>query len=153
MELDPGEARQAPEIKLIYVRDLTPESAGNAIGIGLADVMHERLYRKIDLEKMYLNARTSLNPPVARLPIYLASDQDALDFALGALGAPAPEEQRVTWIRNTLNLGRVAISERLARQIEPKAPANIATNLNGWRLTPDTYSPRFDAAGNLMPIV
>ena len=148
-----GDAHQAPEINLIYVRDLTPESAGNAVGVGLADVMHERLYRKIDLEKMYLNARTSLTPPVARLPIYLASDQDALDFALGALGAPAPEEQRVTWIRNTLNLGRVAISERLARQIEPKAPANITTNLNGWRLTPDTYSPRFDAAGNLMPIV
>ena len=149
VELDPGEARQAPEIKLIYVRDLTPESAGNAIGIGLADVMHERLYRKIDREKMYLNARTSLNPPVARLPIALPSDREALDFALGALGSPAPEEQRVAWIRNTLDLGRVAISERLAREIDSRGVAGPAAELSGWRLAPDIYSPRFDAAGNL----
>lgn len=132
----------APRIRLIYVRDLTPESAGNAIGVGLADVIHERLYRKIDLEKMYLNARTSLNPPVARLPIHLASDREALDFALGALGAPEPEAQRLLWVRNTLELERVAVSERLAR--EAGTPA-------GWRLRPEVDMARFDAAGNLEP--
>ena len=149
VELNVREARQAPKIKLIYVRDLTPESAGNAIGIGLADVMHERLYRKIDLEKMYLNARTSLNPPVARLPIALPSDREALDFALGALGSPAPEEQRVTWIRNTLDLGRIAISERLGREIDSDALASRGRPLSGWRLAPHIHSPGFDAAGNL----
>lgn len=132
----------APRIRLIYVRDLTPESAGNAIGVGLADVIHERLYRKIDLEKMYLNARTSLNPPVARLPIHLASDREALDFALGALGAPEPGVQRLLWVRNTLELERVAVSERLAR--EAGTPA-------GWRLRPEVDTARFDAAGNLEP--
>jgi hypothetical protein len=111
--------------------------------------MHERLYRKIDLEKMYLNARTSLNPPVARLPIYLPSDRDALDFALGALGAPAPEEQRVTWIRNTLDLGRIAISERLGSEIDSEAAASGGRELSGWRLAPDIHLPQFDAAANL----
>ena len=149
VELNVREAHQAPKIKLIYVRDLTPESAGNAIGIGLADVMHERLYRKIDLEKMYLNAHTSLNPPVARLPIALPSDREALDFALGALGSPAPEEQRVTWIRNTLDLGRIAISERLGREIDSDALASRGRPLSGWRLAPHIHSPGFDAVGNL----
>jgi len=139
VELEDNEARRAPQIRLIYVRDLTPESAGNAIGIGLADLMHERLYRQIDLDKMYLNARTSLNPPVARLPMALPSDREALDFALGALGAPDPGAQRVAWIRNTLNLERVAVSERLAGD---------AASLRGWCLAPEVYTPRFDAAGN-----
>jgi hypothetical protein len=137
VELQPGEA---PEIGLIYVRDLTPESAGNALGVGLADVMHERLYRKIDLQKMYANARTSMNPPVARLPIYLPSDREALDFALGALGSPDPAEQRVVWIHNTLNLDRIAISESLA-------PG--AAELKGWRLKSETFVPEFDAHGNV----
>jgi hypothetical protein len=137
VELQPGEA---PEIGLIYVRDLTPESAGNALGIGLADVMHERLYRKIDLQKVYANARTSMNPPVARLPIYLPSDREALDFALGALGSPDPAEQRVVWIHNTLNLDRIAISENLARE---------AAGLKGWRLRPETLVPQFDADGDV----
>jgi len=137
VELQPGEA---PEIRLIYVRDLTLESGGNALGVGLAEVMHERLFRKIDLRKMYANARTSMNPPMPRLPIYLPSDREALDFALGALGSPEPDEQRAVWIRNTLNLDRLAISERLARE---------AAELKGWRLSPQASLPRFDAEGNV----
>ena len=131
-----------PEIKLIYVRDLTEESGGNAVGIGFADIAHDRLYSKIDFQKMYLNARTSLNPPVARVPIHLPSDQDALDFALGALGSPGPAEQRVAWIRNTLSLERIAISEGLASE---------ASDLAGWRLFPQSHSPHFDLQGNLIP--
>ena len=138
VELQPGEA---PEIGLIYVRDLTPESGGNALGIGLADVMHERLFRKIDFQKMYANARTSMNPPMPRLPIYLPCDREALDFALGALGSPEPEEQRIIWIRNTLNLDCIAISECLTQE---------ATGLKGWRLVPETHEAEFDPTGNLV---
>ncbi len=137
VELASGEA---PAIGLIYVRDLTPESGGNALGIGLADVMHERLFRKIDLQKMYANARASMNPPMPRLPIYLPTDREALDFALGALGSPEPAEQRLAWIQNTLNLNRLAISPALAKE---------AAGLGGWRLDPETHVPNFDADGNL----
>lgn len=134
------EAGEAPDIRLIYVRDLTHESEGNAAGLGLADVMHERMFRKIDFQKTYINVVTSLNPPMARMPIYLPSDREALHFALGHLGSPEPDEQRVVWIRNTLNLGRLAISESLARE---------AAALKGWRLTPETHRTGFDAAGNI----
>jgi Lactate racemase N-terminal domain len=133
----PGEVS---EIRLIYVRDLTEQSAGNALGVGLADVIHERVFRKIDLEKTYVNVRTSLNPPMARLPIYLPTDRQALDFALGALGSPDKSEQRIIWIRNTLDLNRVAISPRLARD---------ARELPGWRLAPEELTAVFDADGNI----
>ena len=92
VKLRPGEA---PEIGLIYARDLTEETAGNALGIGLADLMHERVYRKIDLQKTHVNARVQMLPPMARLPFFLPSDREALDFGLGHLGRPEPEEQRL----------------------------------------------------------
>ncbi len=133
-------AGEAPEIRLIYIRDLTAESDGNAVGIGLADVMHERLYHKIDFQKMYINVQTSLNPPMARMPMYLPTDREAMQFALGALGSPEPQEQRLAWIRNTLNLDRLAVSESLARE---------AAALSGWRLAPETHPFRFDAQGNI----
>ena len=141
VELRPEEA---PEIRLIYVRDLTAESAGNAAGIGLADLMHERLFNKIDLEKTYINVLTSLNPPMARLPIRLASDRQALELALGALGSPDPPDQRVVWIRNTLDLDRIAISERLAEE---------TGTLDGWRLASKVLTPGYDREGNLRPLV
>jgi hypothetical protein len=136
VELQPGEA---PQIRLIYVRDLTPESGGNALGVGLADAIHERLYQKIDLQKMYANARTSMNPPMPRIPIFFPCDQQALAWLLGALGSPEPAEQRVAWIRNTLNLDRIAVSERLAQE---------GANLPGWRLLPEPITPAFDGAGD-----
>ena len=137
VELPPGEA---PRISMIYVRDLTPESGGNAVGIGFADLIHERLYQKIDFEKMYLNARTALNPAASRLPIHLASDREALDLALGHMGRPEPAEQQLVWIRNTLSLDRIAISAPLARE---------ATALKNWRLLEGDHLADFDPAGNL----
>ena len=137
IELQPGEA---PKIRLIYVRDVTEESGGNALGVGLADAIHERLYRKIDMQKMYANARTSMNPPMPRIPMVWPSDAGALGWLLGALGSPAPSEQRTVWIRNTLNLNRIGVSERLARE---------AAALPGWQLLPDAFAPSFDGDGNL----
>lgn len=137
VELRPGEA---PQIDMIYVRDLTQESEGNAVGVGFADLMHERLYRKTDFSKTYINARVALNPVAARLPLYLPSDREALDLALGHVGSPEPGEQSIVWIRNTLNLGRLAVSELLACE---------AATLTGWRVSPESHPPRFDSAGNL----
>jgi len=140
VELPPGEA---PAISMIYVRDLTRDSGGNAVGMGSADVIHERLYQKIDFEKTYLNARTALHPAGGRLPIHLPSDREAFDLTLGHLGSPEPGEQKIVWIRNTLALGRIAISAPLARE---------AARLPRWRLLETTHSADFDADGNLRPL-
>jgi len=110
--------------------------------VGLADAIHERLYHKIDIQKMYANARTSMNTPMPRVPMFLPSDREALAWLLGALGSPEPAEQRVAWIRNTLNLQRIAISELLARD---------AVALPGWQLLPEPFTPAFDVKGDLLP--
>jgi len=74
-----------------------------------------------------------------RIPIFWPCDQQALAWLLGALGSPEPAEQRVAWIRNTLNLRHLAISELLARD---------AAALAGWRLLPKPFVPAFDEAQN-----
>ncbi len=140
VQVQPGEA---PQIRFIYVRDLTAESGGNALGVGLADAIHERLYHKIDIQKMYANARTSMNTPMPRIPMFLPSDQQALEWLLGALGSPEPAEQRVAWIRNTLDLDRIAVSELLA---------NEAAALAGWQLLPERFTPGFDGRGDFQPV-
>lgn len=129
-----------PEIGLIYVRDLTEESDGNSIGVGLADAIHERFYRKIELAKMYMNARTSLNPGMARVPMFLPSDREALDYVLAVMGSPAANEQQIMWIRNTQQLNRVAVSAALAQE---------AGTLAGWQMLPEEFSVNFDGAGDL----
>jgi Lactate racemase N-terminal domain len=132
-------SNERADSRMIYVRDLTEASDGNALGVGLADVIHDRLFRKIDFGKTYLNVRTSLNPPMAQTPIHFPSDREALTFTLGALGSPSEDEQRVIWIRNTLDLNQVGVSKSLARE---------AAQLAGWRLAGETFTANFDAEGN-----
>jgi hypothetical protein len=133
----PGEG---PAISVIFARDLTRESGGNAVGVGNADIIHERFYRKIDLQKTYVNAITALNPVGGRLPMHMPSDRAALDFALAHLGSPEPDAQRCVWIRNTLSLNRIAISPLL--RDETDSPQH-------WRLADNPFDAEFDAAGDL----
>jgi hypothetical protein len=129
-----------PAISLIFARDLTTKSGGNAVGVGNADLIHERFYRKIDLQKTYVNAITALSPTGARVPMFMSSDRAALDLALGHLGNPDPGAQRCVWIRNTLSLNRIAISPLLRDEID--SPQH-------WRLGENPFAAEFDAAGDL----
>jgi hypothetical protein len=137
---NPELPEDAPQIDLIYARDLTDETAGNGLGVGLADLIHERLYRKLDFQKMYVNARTSLNPWVVRVPMWFRSDREAIHFALLASGSPASAEQRVLSIRNTLALDRILVSEALATE---------GGKLSGWQISREADELPFDSAGNL----
>jgi Domain of unknown function (DUF362) len=140
VKVPPG---HAPKIGLIYVRDLTTQSNGNATGVGLADFVHEQVHRKVDWENTCLNVRTALNPVLARLPMYLPSDRDAIDFALHVVGSPEPAMQRIVWIHDTLSLDRIVVSQ---------AVAHDAGGLKGWQLLPQDISFQFDREDNLCPI-
>lgn len=46
-----GDFLSTPRVKRLFVRDLTPDTGGNAIGIGFADFTTARAVRKMDLKK------------------------------------------------------------------------------------------------------
>src|SRR5260370_41032629 len=74
------EERPSPFIRRIFVRDLTAETHGNAIGIGLADVTTSRLVRATDNRITYLNALTALTPQCAKIPIPFHTSRQAFEI-------------------------------------------------------------------------
>ncbi len=126
-------------IRRIYIRDVTAESEGNAIGMGFADVMHERIARKLDLHAIYTNARASLAYVAASQPMCFPNDREALDFLLGNLGAPSPERVRAAWIRNTLSV--------VSFLATPACAAELATHPD-YEVQP-AVAVEFDEAGDL----
>jgi hypothetical protein len=114
--LDGGTAK-GPAITRIFVRDLTPASEGNAIGVGLADFVTTRLIAAVDLEATMVNAVTAMAPDVARLPLAFDQDADALAAAYATSGATSAAEFRMAWIRNTLDVGELLVSEALADEV------------------------------------
>jgi hypothetical protein len=108
-----GRDRPGPRIQVIFVRDLTPASEGNASGIGLADVTTRRLIEKMDPKATFLNCATALHLHLARVPYAFDTDREALEAALAATIAPSPDQARVVWVRDTLSLAELEISESL----------------------------------------
>lgn len=100
-----------PRITRIFVRDLSPETHGNACGIGMADYTTKRLVEKIDFSSTNINSITSMTPEDARIPIFFERDREAFWAAYQTSGTLNLEELRVLWIKNTLELGTLYASE------------------------------------------
>lgn len=133
--------KPAIHIRRIYVRDLTDESGGNANGMGFADVIHERVARKVDFHVTYTNARTALAYRAARMPMYFPSDRAALGFLLNNLGSPAPSTVRAAWIRNTLALDEFLVSRAAVAELHDQPE---------FRISGDAVSLEFDGNGELL---
>jgi hypothetical protein len=116
-------ASGGPAIRKIAVLDLTRETHGNANGIGLADFIARRVLEKIDLAATYMNALTSTVVETVRLPMVLETDRDAISAAVLTAPSPEPSRPRLVYIRNTLALGEVAVSESLLPDLERHAEA------------------------------
>jgi hypothetical protein len=129
---------QRPRIALVYARELTEASHGNAVGIGMADLAHSRLVERIDFATTYANAVTSGTPRGAAIPPHFPSDREALAAAFRILGHPV--QARVMRIRSTLELEELLISEALLAELRNKP---------GIRAVGEAGGMQFDAEGNL----
>ncbi len=132
-----------PDIKRIVVLDITDESHGNAIGIGLADFTVKRVRDKIDRKSTYLNCITAQTPEKGRLPLWFNTDRESIGAALLSIGSVKPEEARVVHIKNTEEVRYVEVSESLLKEIEKRGDLEIIGELKPMV---------FDRNGNLKRI-
>jgi hypothetical protein len=126
-----------PSISRIFVRDLEPHTYGNAMGIGMADVTTDRLVRGIDWEPTRVNALSSGLTSRIRVPAHFASDRDCLAWVSATAGKADPADITYGWIRNTLELDRLAISANLRDRL---ADIEIDAEIDA----------EWDASGNLV---
>lgn len=137
-----------PDVAVIAVLDLTPETHGNATGIGLANVTTARVAAAIDWYATYTNGVTSGITAVQRvgLPITMADDRRALEVALRCCGEP-PESARIVLINDTLTLNHLWVSPSLREIVEAHPRLRIdgeerltfdaaGTMISPWRLPP-----------------
>jgi len=107
-----------PDYRTLIVLDLTPQSHGNATGIGMADLVTRRLMDKLDLHATQMNALTSKVLRSARLPISLENDRIALETALD--GVPDPQSVRMARIKNTASLETFWVTESVLSELRSK---------------------------------
>jgi uncharacterized protein (DUF362 family) len=104
---------ELPRISRIVVLDLSAKSRGNATGIGLADIITQRLYDKINFEKTLLNIISSTFIERAKIPLTLPTDKSAIQMGLMTCWKADPLTARIMMIKNTRSLQQFFISNSL----------------------------------------
>jgi len=99
-----------PKIRYIVVRGLTPETHGNATGIGIAEFCLTRVVEAMDVHATRTNSLTGGHATAAMVPLHYATDRDVLAVALPLIGLADPPAARLMWIRNTLDVAEVECS-------------------------------------------
>ncbi len=115
-----SEEFERPNIANLAVLDITEQSHGNAVGVGLADFVPFRILEKIDLRSVYVNAMTSGlgGPQRGQIPMAMPTDRDAVAAALLTCGRADFDQARVVRVHSTLDLEQLLVSESLREQVE-----------------------------------
>jgi len=141
MYLFPNEEPKSPRYIRILVRDLTAQTAGNAVGMGLADFGTRRLVNKVNFHYTYTNSLTGLSPMRGKMPIIFETDREAFEGALKTIGLTEPPAAKIARIRNTLALEYLQASEALLPEIRERSDLEI---LDG------PFELRFSETGDLL---
>lgn len=127
----------------IFVRGLTPETHGNATGIGMSEFTNQRTIDAVDRKITAINSLTGLHPTAAMLPIAFETDREVVTAALQTVGLVEAAQTKVIQISDTLHLAECLVSEAYLpllaerRDLEAlEAPRPMA----------------FDERGNLLPV-
>lgn len=132
-----GPTGTGPDVQRIIVRDLTPATEGNAVGIGMADVVLQQAVDKMDRHKTYMNCITAKTPEGARVALTVADDRDALAVALACCLKVRSESARVIRVQDTKHLERFYASEALLPELLATGACEVLEELHEIRFDAD----------------
>lgn len=125
--------------------DLSDESHGNSLGVGLANVITRKFFDKIDTEKMYPNCITSTVLASARIPCVVSTDKEAIQLCIRTCTGINHDNVRIIRIPNSLHIGRIMLSEAYYDDVKAgkweglsalSEPEDLAFNESGELVTP-----------------
>jgi hypothetical protein len=129
-----------PQFQRIFVRNLSEHTYNSSVGMGMADVVTERLVKRINWEPTWINSLTANTPAAIRTPIHFPTDRECLERIAPTVGRLDLGEVTYGWIRNTMELTRLAVSENVRAEVEK----------NGMLEIEATMDCEFDGANNLI---
>jgi hypothetical protein len=127
-------------ITTIAARALTPETEGNAIGIGTATFCRSQIIREMDVTKTRVNSLTAMDPEAALIPLDYESDVEMLDAALPIVGRRSPSEARLVWIADTHHIDQLVCAASMAEEIGDHPDLEVIG---------EPFHIEFDAHGNV----
>ncbi len=129
-----------PRFERLFVRNLSELTYNSAVGLGMADVVTDRLVNRIDWTPTRINSLTANTPAAIRVPVHFPTDRECLEAFAPTVGKLDLGQVTYAWIRNSMELTRLGLSENLRAQVERNPNLIIEA----------TVDFDFDGAGDLI---
>lgn len=129
---------ELPKVHRLYARAISDLSYHSGVGLGMADVVHDRLVNDVDWNPTYINSLTASTPACIRTPIHFPSDEEALSNIARTVGKLDLSTVTYCRIRNTMELVNLAVSENLV----PSLASNV-------KVVSQPFEATFDSKGDL----
>jgi hypothetical protein len=140
-----------PHFERLFLRDLSELTYNSGVGLGMADVVTDRLVDRIDWEPTWINSLTANTPAAIRTPIHFPTDRECLERVAPTVGKLDLSQVTFAWIRNTMELGRLAVSENLLPAIQANPLAEIEAvvdfEFDGAQNLISPFAPVMETAG------
>lgn len=130
-----------PNVGQYVVLDLSQETHGNSLGIGMAQFTTKRVFDKADFDAGYPNALTARVMPVIRMPMVLNNDRLALKAAMYVSMGNGAENPRMVRIPNSSHVDKIWISQSLLDEAKEHPDIEILG---------EPEDMQFDENGNLV---
>lgn len=133
-------ASGGPDVNKMVVLDVTPQSEGNANGVGTADFTTQRLVDKMDIEVTYANGLTSTVVSPTKIATTLPNDKQTIQAAIKTCNILNFRNVKLVRIKNTLVLSEIEVSEALLEYVKQHPNMEQSSEL---------FEIPFDKNGNL----
>jgi len=125
-------AHGGPDVNKMVVLDLTPETEGNANGVGTADFTTKRLVDKMDLEVTYANGLTSTVVAPTKIATTLPNDRMAIQAAIKTCNILDFTKVKLVRIQNTLKISEIEVSEALIPYVKSHPNMEVVAGPYEW---------------------
>lgn len=100
-----------PKVRSIAVRGLTPQTKGNAIGLGLVEFCRSHIPLEMDRKATFINCITGGHATAGMIPVDFDTDREMVGAALSVIGLTAPVDAKILWISDTLHISELECSK------------------------------------------
>lgn len=135
-------AHGGPDVSKMVVLDLTPETKGNANGVGTADFTTSRLTDKTDWPATYANGLTSTVCAPTKQATTLENDLYAIKAAVKTCNILDYTTCKLVRIRDTLHLGEIEISVNLLEEARRHPDIEVLTEPYDLQFDDEGYLPK-----------
>lgn len=102
-----------PKINRMILLGISEESHGNAIGMGVFDIITRKVFENLDYESIYANGIAVKCIDDCKIPLIAKDEDEAIKIALKVLRGVDKNNLKIVKIKNTLELEYIEVSEAI----------------------------------------